>query len=131
MAVKNFVFKKNWVESEVPSTKIAFFDIFEPTWTNNKAPAGPNMGLLKQNFNFQSLRKTKAILLLIMWLEHWLTRAKTYFWPNMAHKNLVLIFFICGIFCYFGLQFAFRCFYDYYFLLLNVFLLKNLKKAHW
>ena len=64
MGVKNFVFKK--IESEVPSTKIAFFDIFEPTWTNIQAPVGPNMGLLEQNFNFQSLRKTEAILLLIM-----------------------------------------------------------------
>ena len=66
MAVKNFVFRKNWVGSEVASMKIAFFAIFDPTWSHILAPTGPNMRFLKQNFNFQSLRKTKAILLPIM-----------------------------------------------------------------
>ena len=66
MAVKNFVFRKNWVGSEVASMKIAFFPIFNPTWTQILAPTGPNMGFLKQNFNFQSLRKAEAILLPIM-----------------------------------------------------------------
>ena len=41
---------------EVAIMKIAFFDIFGPIWTNISAPAGPNIyGILKQNFNFQSL----------------------------------------------------------------------------
>ena len=66
MAVKNFNFRKNWVGSEVASMKIAFFAIFGPIWTHILAPTGPNMGFLKQNFNFQSLRKTEAILLPIM-----------------------------------------------------------------
>ena len=63
MAVKNFVFRKNWVGSEVASMKIAFFGIFDPTWSHILAPTDPNMGFLKQNFNFQSLRKTEAIIL--------------------------------------------------------------------
>ena len=58
MAVKNFVLRKNWVGSEVASMKKAFFAIFDPIWTHIVAPAGANMGFLKQNFNFQSLRKT-------------------------------------------------------------------------
>ena len=67
MAVKNFDFRKNWVGGEVASMKIAFFfAIFSPIWTHILAPTGPNMGFLKQNFNFQSLRKTYVILLPIM-----------------------------------------------------------------
>ena len=58
MAVKNFDFRKNWVGSEVTSMKIAFFAIFDSNWTHILAPSGPNMGFLKQNFHFQSLRKT-------------------------------------------------------------------------
>ena len=58
MVVKNVVFRKNWVESEVASMKKAFFVIFDPIWTHILAPTDPNMGFLKQNFNFQSLRKT-------------------------------------------------------------------------
>ena len=66
MAVKNFVFRKNWVGSEVASMKIAFFDIFDPTFTHILAPTDLNVGFLKQNFNSQSLRKTEPILLPIM-----------------------------------------------------------------
>ena len=60
MAVRNFDFMKNWVESEVASMKIAFFffAIFGPIWSNILPPTGPNIGFLKQNFNFQFLRKT-------------------------------------------------------------------------
>ena len=32
MAVKNFVFKENWVGSKVAGMKTAFFAIFDPTW---------------------------------------------------------------------------------------------------
>ena len=59
MAVKNFIFRKNWAGSEVAIMKIAFFAIFEPTWTHILAPTGPHMGFL----NFQFLRKAEAILL--------------------------------------------------------------------
>ena len=60
MAVKNFIFRKNWVGKEVASMKIAFFAIFDPPWTTFW------LGFLKQSFNFQSLRKTEAVLLSIM-----------------------------------------------------------------
>ena len=55
MAVKKIVFRENLVGSEVAVVKIL-------------VPNGPNMELLKQNFSFQSFRKTEAILLPIMWL---------------------------------------------------------------
>ena len=63
MAFKNFFFRENWVESEVAGMKIAFFAVFDPTWTHIFAPKGPNMEFLKKNFNFQSLRKTEVMLL--------------------------------------------------------------------
>ena len=66
MAVKNFMFRKIWVGSEVASMKIAFFLIFDPTWTDFLVPTGPDMGFFEQNFNFQSHRKTEAISLPIM-----------------------------------------------------------------
>ena len=43
--------------------KITFFAIFDPTWTYILASKGSNIELLKQYFNFQSIRKTKAIFL--------------------------------------------------------------------
>ena len=63
MTVKNFVFRKNYVGSEVAGMNIAFFTIFDPTWSHILAPTGSNMGYLEVKFNFQSLRKTEAILL--------------------------------------------------------------------
>ena len=63
MAVKNFVFRKNWVGSEVAGMKMAFFTIFEPTWTLILDSKDQNIELLTQNFNFQLFRKTEAILL--------------------------------------------------------------------
>ena len=63
MAPKNFVFMENWVGSEVAGLKIAFFAIFDSNQAHIFEPKGPNMEFLKQNFNFQSLRKTEAILL--------------------------------------------------------------------
>ena len=38
MACKNFVFRENWVGSEVAHMKIAFFVIFAPDWTHILAP---------------------------------------------------------------------------------------------
>ena len=52
MAVKNFVFRENWVGSELASMKIAFVKHFDPTWTQILAPKGQNTKFLKQNFNF-------------------------------------------------------------------------------
>ena len=66
MAVKTFVFQENWIHSEVAGMKIAFFTIFDPTWIHILGPKGLSMEFLKQNFNFQSMRKTGAILLPIM-----------------------------------------------------------------
>ena len=69
MALKNFVFRENWVVREVAGIKIAFSAIFDPTWTHILAPKGANMEFLKQSFNFQSPRETEAILLPNMWLK--------------------------------------------------------------
>ena len=62
MAIKNFLFRESEVVSEVAGTKIVFFVIFNPIWTHIFAPKGPNMEFLKQNFNFQSLRKIEVLL---------------------------------------------------------------------
>ena len=51
MAVKNFIFKENWVDSKVAGTKATFFAIFDPTWTHILAPKGPNKEFLKQHFS--------------------------------------------------------------------------------
>ena len=53
MAVKKIVFRENLVGSEVAGVNIL-------------VPIGPNMEFLKQNFSFQSFRKTEAILLPII-----------------------------------------------------------------
>ena len=63
MALKNFIFRENWVGGEVTGMKIAFFAIFDLTWTHTLVPKGLNMEFLQRNFNFQSLRKTEATLL--------------------------------------------------------------------
>ena len=60
--MKNFVFKENLVGNEVAGIKIAFLAIFDQSWSKILAPKGSNMEFLKQNFNFQSIRKTEAIL---------------------------------------------------------------------
>ena len=43
--------------------KIAFFLIFDLILTQILAPKGLNMEFLKQNFNFQSLRRKKEAIL--------------------------------------------------------------------
>ena len=63
MALKNFFCRENWVGSEVAVMKIAFFAIFDPTWAHILAPTGQNMEFLKENFNFQRLRKTEVIFI--------------------------------------------------------------------
>ena len=62
MALKNFIFRENCVGSEVAGMKIAIFAIFDPIWTHIFALKDLKMEFLKENFNFQSLRKTEAIL---------------------------------------------------------------------
>ena len=49
--------------------KITVFVIFDSAWTQILAPKGSNMKFLKQDFNFQSLIKTEAILLPSIWLK--------------------------------------------------------------
>ena len=66
MAVKNFVFRETWVQSEVAETKITFFTIFGPNWTNILALKGWNMEMHKQHFNFQSIKRTETTLLPII-----------------------------------------------------------------
>ena len=51
MAVKNFVFRENWVGSKVAGMKTNFFAIFDPTWTHSLAPKGANKELLKEHFS--------------------------------------------------------------------------------
>ena len=51
MAVKNFVFRENWVGSKVAGVNTTYFAIFDPTWTHSLALKGPNKELLKQRFS--------------------------------------------------------------------------------
>ena len=50
MAVKNFVFRENWVGSKVAGMKTTFFAIFDPTCAHILAPKVPNKEFLKQHF---------------------------------------------------------------------------------
>ena len=63
MVLKNFFFRENWVGSEVAGMKIAFLPFLTQHGPTFWPPKGQNMEFLKQNFNFQSLRKTEVILL--------------------------------------------------------------------
>ena len=59
MVVQKFVFRKNWVGRKVVAgMKTIFFAIFDPIWTHILAPKDPNKEFFKQNFSFQSIRKT-------------------------------------------------------------------------
>ena len=51
-AVKNFIFRENWVGSEVNGMKIAFFVIFNSTWTHIMAQKGTNMEFFKKKLIF-------------------------------------------------------------------------------
>ena len=51
MAVKNFVFRENWVGSKVAGIKTTFFAIFDPPWFHNLVPEGPNKEFLKEYFS--------------------------------------------------------------------------------
>ena len=63
MALKNFSFRKNWVGIEVAVMKIAFLTFLTQHGPTFWPPKGQNTEFCKQNFNFQSLRKTEVILL--------------------------------------------------------------------
>ena len=45
LALKNFFFRENWVGSVMTGIKIAFFVIFDPTWTHILAPKRPKYGI--------------------------------------------------------------------------------------
>ena len=62
-ALKKFFFRENWVGSEVAGMKIAFLTFLTQHGLTFWPQKGQDMEFLTQNFNFQSLRKTEAILL--------------------------------------------------------------------
>ena len=67
MVVQKFVFWENWVGSKVVAgMKTTFFVNFDPIWTHILAPKDPYIEFFKQNFSFQSIRKTEVILLSIL-----------------------------------------------------------------
>ena len=87
----------------VAGMKIAFLPFLTQHGPTFWPPKCQNMEFLKQNFNFQSLRKTEVIFWPSMWFKDWLTKVKTskivtfcYFWPKMG-KHFVLIFFRYGV----------------------------------
>ena len=94
-----------------------------------------NMEFIKQNFTFQSLIKTEAILLPSMWLKDWLTKVKTskivtfyYFWTKMG-KNFILISFKYSVSSQLSLPFSLRYFHQHYLVLANVYLMQDIKKT--
>ena len=80
--------------------------------------------------------KTGAILLPSTYQDYyqdWLTKVKTskivtfcYFWPKIG-KKFILIFFKYIFSSWFSLQFSLRCFYKHYFVLVNGYLMQNIK----
>ena len=51
MAVKDFVFRQNWIGRKVAGMKNTFFAIFDATWTHILAPKALNKEFLKQHFS--------------------------------------------------------------------------------
>ena len=51
VAVKNFVFRENWVGSKVAGIKATFFAIFDSTWTHILVLKDPSKEFLKQHFS--------------------------------------------------------------------------------
>ena len=93
------------------------------------------MEFVKQNFNVQSLKITEVILLPNMWLKDWLTKGKTskivtfcYFLPKMG-KHSVLISFRYGFSSYLVFNFHSCIYITTTFLLVNVYLMQNMKKS--
>ena len=67
MVVQKFAFRENSISSKVVAgMKTTFFAIFDQIWTHILAPKDPNKGFFKQNFSFQSIRKTEVLLLSIL-----------------------------------------------------------------
>ena len=50
MAVKNSVFRDNWVDRKMAGMKTTFFTIFDPTWTHILVPPCPNKEFVKEHF---------------------------------------------------------------------------------
>ena len=51
MAVKNFVFRENWIDSKAVGIEATFFAIFDPTWTHILTSKDPNKEFLKEHFS--------------------------------------------------------------------------------
>ena len=51
MAVKNSVFRDNWVDRKMAGMKTIFFTIFDPTWTHILVPPCPNKEFIKEYFS--------------------------------------------------------------------------------
>ena len=90
MTVKNFNLGKTGLGVRWLMT-IAFFVIFDPIWTHILAPTDPNMRFLKHNFNFQSLRKTEAIYIIINYVTSGLTNELKQFFTIFDPKWLAKI----------------------------------------
>ena len=96
MTLKDFSFRKTELGVRWLVWKYSFLSFLTQPRHTFGIQKDPNMKFLQQNFNFQSLMKTGAILLPSMWLKDWLTKVKTskivtfcYFSPKMS-KNFIL-----------------------------------------
>ena len=59
MAAENFIFRKNWVGSEVAGMKIVFFVISDPTWTHILAPTAQVWNFFNKILILNPLEKQK------------------------------------------------------------------------
>ena len=116
MAVKNFVFRENWVSSKVAgmrTTFLPFLTLPGPTFWPQKAPISNSFRniFVKKGRNyiisFVTLRLTKRKFLKIISFLSFLTK---------IGQKLTLMFFRCCISSYICLKFPPRCFYNYFFL---------------
>ena len=123
MAVNNFVFMENWVGSQVTGVKIAFLPILTQPGTTLWFQKAQIWNSINWMLIFNRLERQKLYYNQLCDFYDWLTKVKTlkiiafcHFWPK-PWKNLVLISFK-----------SLKYFYHHYFLLLNKFLIQNMKK---
>ena len=125
MAVNNFVFMENWVGSQVAGVKIAFLPILAQPGTTLWFQKAQIWNSINWILIFNRLERQKLYYNQLCDFYDWLTKVKTlkiiafcHFLTQTMKKNWFLISFK-----------SLKYFYnDYVMLLLNKFLIQNMKK---
>ena len=130
MAVKNFDFSKNWVGSKVASmnkTFFAFLAQFGHTFWPQQAQIWDSLNRI---LVFNPLERHKLYYYQLCYyyiITNCFLLFLTQYWGQQFSPNFLQMWYLL----LFWPQFPLRYFYNHYFLLLNVFLMQNLKKAYW